>query len=361
MKTEFSATKTNCQANNFRSDIYAVITTKGNFDMDIVIERGKRVKLKDLPKYSVTLDGVTPGPERDPENHRWSFDHHENCQRDCTTSACMQTWTAVMLGLNPESYTIYCNDVDSDVCASIWCLKNPERCKEPLVSKLIDAIGKNDMHSGAFDVNGMRKIVEWICSPQTDSIRNGDYNKLSNEGLKTVMEAVLHRIDTYANGEHSIEVAKQPTHGEFSIRRSDNSWALIESSDPHAYSSIWLAGFDRIVLMRPQEDGTICYSIAKRSGYIEHFPLKKFFKFINMIEPGWGGSNSIGGSVKHEDGSGSRMAPERLCEIIDAIVVAERTKVGTKDADLEKQLKIKSKVRKKKTSPSIEKKESSKQ
>lgn len=341
--------------------IYAVITTRGNLNMDIVIERGKRVKLKDLPKYSIGLDGLVPGPERDPENHRWSFDHHENCERDCTTSACMQAWTAIMLGLDPAPYTVYCNDVDSDVCAAIWCLKNPDRCKEPLVAKLIDAIGKSDMHASAFDVNGMRKIVEWICAPQTDSIRNGDYNKLSDEGLKTVMEAVLHRIDTYANGEHSIEVAKQPSYGEFSIRRSENGWALIESNDPHAYSSIWLAGFDRIVLMRPQEDGTICYSVAKRSGYIEGFPLKRIFKFINMIEPGWGGSeSSIGGSVKNEDGSGSRIAPERLCEIIDAIVVAERSSVPIKDADLEKSLKIKSKVRKKKNSLVPEKKESPK-
>lgn len=326
--------------------------------MDIVIERGKRVKLKDLPKYSIALDGFVPGPERDEDNHRFSFDHHESCIRDCTTSACMQAWTAIMLGLDPEPYTIFCNDVDSDVCASIWCLKNPDRCKEPLVSKLIDAIGKGDMHGGAFDVNGMKKIVEWICAPQTDSIRNGDYNKLSDEGLKTVMEAMLHRIDIYANGEHSIEVAKQPSYGEFSIRRSENGWALIESNDPHAYASIWLAGFDRIVLMRPQEDGSICYSIAKRSGYIDGYPLKKIFKFLNLLEPGWGGGSTIGGSPKNEDGSGSHLKSERVCEVIDAVIRADREKI--KDADLEKVLKIKTNKSKKRKSVTPSEKRSSK-
>jgi hypothetical protein len=115
------------------------------------------------------------------------------------------------------------------VCAAIWCLKNPDRCKEPLVAKLVDAIGKGDRYAGAFDVNGMKRVVEWVCAPETDSKRNGDYEKLSNEGLLPIVESILHRFDSYADGESSIEVAKQTQYGGFKVLRNENGWALIES------------------------------------------------------------------------------------------------------------------------------------
>ena len=94
--------------------------------MDIVIKRGEVASLKDLPPYSIALDGFVQGPEIDATNHRYSFDHHAGCLRYCTTSACMQAWTAVLLGLETDKYTIYANDVDGDVCAAVWCLKNPD-------------------------------------------------------------------------------------------------------------------------------------------------------------------------------------------------------------------------------------------
>ena len=159
--------------------------------MEIKIERGKVISLDKLPNYSIALDGFVQGPQVDSENFKYSFDHHQGCVRFATSSACMQAWTAIMLGLDPANYTIYCNDVDADVCASIWCLKNPDRCKEPLVARLIDSMGKFDMHAGAFDINGMKRTVEWISSPQTASIKNGDYEKLSDEGLEPILESIL--------------------------------------------------------------------------------------------------------------------------------------------------------------------------
>ena len=73
--------------------------------MDIVIKRGEVVALEDLPPYSIALDGFVQGPQIDTVNHRYSFDHHKGCLRFCTTSACMQAWTAVLLGLEPDKFT----------------------------------------------------------------------------------------------------------------------------------------------------------------------------------------------------------------------------------------------------------------
>ena len=83
--------------------------------MDIIIQRGKKVKLETLPEYSIAVDGFVQGPEIDTDNHRYSFDHHSGCLRYCTTASCTQAWTAVLLGLEPAKYTVYVNDVDIDV------------------------------------------------------------------------------------------------------------------------------------------------------------------------------------------------------------------------------------------------------
>lgn len=295
--------------------------------MEIVIERGKVVKLKELPEYSIALDGFVQGPEIDSDHHRFSFDHHAGCIRFCTSAACMQARDAVLLGLNPELYSVFANDVDSDVCAAIWCLKNPSRCKEPLVEKLINAIGKGDMFAGAVDLNGMKKVVEWISAPQTSSIRTGDYEKLSDEGLKSILESVLHRIDQYVEGNASVEVAKQETYDDFKVLRKEHGWVLVESSDPHILSTVWTSGFERAVIVRNLEDGSVAATIARKSDFVDNFPLKKIFKALNEYDDttdgSWGGSPAIGGSPRNSDGSRSKLSIEEMTKIIDHVICPE--------------------------------------
>ena len=252
--------------------------------MNIEIQRGKVVELKTLPEWSIALDGLVQGPHIDTENHRYSFDHHSGCLRYCTTSACMQAWHAIGLGLDPQRYTIFINDVDIDVCMAIWCLKYPDRCGEPAVKKIVDAVGLGDMHAGAFAINGMSKVVEWVSAPQTDSIRNGDYEKLSDDGLITIMESILHRISQYVDGNASTDIAERETHGKYEVKRNDeNGWVLVESQNPHIYSALYRAGFDRIVLVKLQDNGSHTVSLAKRSDFIDSFPLEKFYKELNKL------------------------------------------------------------------------------
>lgn len=289
--------------------------------MEIKIQRGQIVKLDELPEYSIALDGFVQGPEIDTDNHKYSFDHHSGCLRYCTTATCTQVWTAILLGLEPAKYTVYINDVDIDVCMAIWCLKNPDRCAEPQVKKLVESVGLGDMHAGALALNGMSKTVEWVSAPQTDSIRNGDYEKLSDSGLNTIMESILHRITQYVNGEASGDIADQETHGNFTIVKNDeNGWVLVESQDPHVYTALYRAGFDRIVISRPQEDGSNAVSIAKRSDFIDRFPLPKFFAALNKVESGWGGSTMIGGAPRNSDGSRTRLTLDEIGEVLNCVI-----------------------------------------
>lgn len=292
--------------------------------MKIVIERGKTVSLDTLPEYSIAVDGFCQGPKIDTEHHRYSFDHHAGCLRFCTISACMQALTAIQLGLDPEPYTVFANDIDGDVCAAIWCLQNPDRVFEPLVIKLINAIGIGDMHSGSIHQNGMTKTVEWVLDPETSSKRNNDYSKLCDDSLSSILEAVLHRISSYVDADAGEEIAKHQKHGEYNVIRNENNWALIESQDPHALGNIWHAGFERIVLMRKQSDSSIAYTFAKKSDFINGFPLEKIYEEVNKIETGTGGSSCIGGSVRNANGSRSNIGPEDMIKIIDGVLLGKR-------------------------------------
>lgn len=285
--------------------------------MEIVIERGKIVELESLPNYSIALDGFVQGPKIDAENHRYSFDHHSGCLRYCTTAACMQALNAVQLGLDPEKYTVYANDIDSDVAMAIWCLKNPNRCNEPLAIKLVNAVGIGDMFLGGIPINGMFKVVEYISEPETNSKRNQDYYKLSNDGLKSILEAVLHRIDSYVDGESQIEVAKQKKDSDYKILRNEHGYVVVESSNPHIYSYLYQSGFDKIVLIRRQDDGSNAVSLAKRSDFIENFDIPKICCELNKLESGWGCGSTVGGAPRNSDGSRSRLPLEKIYETID--------------------------------------------
>jgi hypothetical protein len=255
----------------------------------------------------------------DSENHRYNFDHHSGCLRFATLATCQQVLTAINLGLEDlEKYTVYANDADLDVCLSYYLLKNADRCKEPQVKKLVDAVGICDAYLGAYPVNGMLKAVEFVSFPETESKKKDDYSKISNEGLATILEAVMHRVDLYLNNE--AELGKCQKHTEYKLLRNEGSWVAVESQDPHVYSGLYQNGFDRICLVRPQIDGSNAIMLAKRSDFIDNFPLDKICEELNKIEPGWGGGSTVIGSPRNADGSRSHLSLDTVVEVINKVL-----------------------------------------
>lgn len=290
--------------------------------MNIKIDRGVVKKLSDLPPYSIAIDGFVAGPEVDTENHRFSFDHHANCLRFCTQASCQQTASAILLGLDPENYTIYLNDCDLDCALSVWILQNPERIKETLVAKLINAVGIADAYAGAIPLNGMSKTVEWISAVECDFKRDkGNYESICSGNLRHILDATLRRIDQYVNGEAAIDIAKQEKHNEYKILRNENGFVVVESDNSHIYSTLYASGFDRIVLVRYLDNGSLAVSLAKRSDFVDNFNLIKMYEELNKIESNWGGSSSIGGAPRNLDGTRSKLSLEKIIEIINLVVV----------------------------------------
>lgn len=285
--------------------------------MDVIVNRGKVVSLDSLPDFSIALDGFVSSPQVDPEHHRFSFDHHAGCLRFCTLSTCMQVWTAIQLGLDDlDSYKVYANDVDVDVCASVWCLQNAERCSEPQVKKLIDAINLGDAHMGAISINGMEKVVEWISSPEVESKKNNDYDKLSDNGLSSIMEAVLHRINMYVNNELN-EVIKPHKTGCYKINKEVNDFVVVESSDTHIYSHLYKLGFSKILRYCELTDKSLSVTITKKSDFVNGFNLMKILEDLSTKESGWGGNSTIIGAPRNHDGSRSKLSLEEIISIVE--------------------------------------------
>ena len=287
--------------------------------MEIVIQRGKTVKLDDLPRRSIAIDGfASDGPRLDPDNERFSFDHHNNCSRFATNSSCAQAYLAINLGLDPSNYKIFANDVDTDVCVSIFVLKEFERVKElPLLKKLVDAVNIGDCFGGSIPINGMGKILNYISAPEIDSKKTGDFEHLSSSGLLNILEATMHRIDEYVNGDINSSQLDAVKHGEFKIIKEFPTWVLVESADTHIYAHLYSCGFDRIVRYNKQKDGSLSITLAKKSDFITGFPIIKMIEEFNKIEPNWGGGSSIAGSPRNLDGSRSKLPLEKITEIVE--------------------------------------------
>jgi hypothetical protein len=175
------------------------------------------------------------------------------------------------------------------------------------------------------------KAVEWVSAPETDAKRNKDYEKLSNDGLRSILEAVLHRIDQYVNGEASEDIAEyskhlKRDHDDFKILRNENGYAVIEAADPHIYTRLWKAGFERLLVVRPRTDTLDC-TIIKKSDFVDNFDVLDFFHALNEVEGlidsdyKWGGGTTCGGPPRKPGGLRSSLKLQTVIETIDKTIL----------------------------------------
>ncbi|WP_250291150.1 hypothetical protein, partial [Frankia sp. CiP1_Cm_nod1] len=126
-------------------------------DLPLVVVPGLVVELRELPPYSIALDGVVQGPALDLRARRLSFDHHGACIRLVTTATCRQVTDALLLGLDPRRYTVYVNDVDADTALAVALLAHPGwlAAASPVrgpVRRLVEAVAGRDAHGPAYPV-----------------------------------------------------------------------------------------------------------------------------------------------------------------------------------------------------------------
>ncbi len=294
--------------------------------MKLVIERGKTVEFSQLAPWSIALDGYVQGPAFDNDRHRYSFDHHKNCIRLITTATCEQVRDAILLGLNPERYTAYVNDVDTDTALAIWALRNPQRLKEPRIGYFINAAGLLDAHGGAYPLVNERRQIEWVGEPETEARISGRYEKLDQAGLHRLVDEICDRFERLLGGEApgEDELRTSDVKAEFTTLRQGTGWTLVQAADPHVLFDLYEQGIERIVTCRPQSDGSRAYTIARKSDFVDCFDVPRILAALAQVEPGWGGGSTIGGAPRNPDGSRSRLTPEQVFDIVERSVVAQR-------------------------------------
>lgn len=276
--------------------------------------------LSQKPNYSVALDGyVSDATKRDPNKMIANFDHHSVVDRLSTRSTTEQIFMEINLGLfemfrqNGQPHmNIFVNDCDEDTVLSIWLLQNNERVvhhADPLINKLVSCLDKLDCTGGVYpfgDTTMLRKMA-WMFQPYKEARKQGKLFTLNSEEMKTIIEACLSRISLYTQGmAQEIELD-----GTYKIIGGGPEWSLIKESGTSSRMKLFASGLKTIVSVL--DSGK--YVIMKKSMWVK-FPLEALFNKLNQLEGAmvWGGSNTIGGSLRSIP---SKFSPQELEEIIN--------------------------------------------
>lgn len=293
--------------------------------MKLVIERGRVVPFEALPARSIALDGYVQGPAIDAECERYSFDHHAGCVRHATRATCEQVRDAIVLGLDPSGFTVFCNDVDLDTALSLWLLANPHRAAEELVGQLVVAAGHLDAHSGAWPIGeAMRHVVEWLSEPETTARANGTYWTMNDAQLARLIGDMSRRVDVYTHGQARADVTRFEIDERYEIEERGTDWVLARTVGTRSHAALFRDGHIRVVIYRQLPDGSYGYTVAKRSEFVKFFPVGEILASLDEREAGWGGGSTIGGAPRNADGSRSRLPPAEVFAIVEDVVQKSR-------------------------------------
>lgn len=302
------------------------MVVQGGAVANVIIQRGKKWAVEDLDRKTIALDGAVSGPYVDSENEIFSFDHHEHCIRGITLSACEQVRDFLLLGLEPNDYTILVNDIDMDSALSAWLLMNPTRAVEPLVEKLVHMAGRQDAHVGSYPVKDSA-LLDWIAEPEIRTRSDGSYESLTNDGLGFLLEAIWRRIEQYADGRQpDLSRWKDEAADHYEVECRGSNWSMVRLTGERPHRGMAKANINRWVGYRELGDGTLCVTICKRSEVTTGFPVGPADKpgtilhALSKMEPGWGGSTTVGGSPKKKDGSGTTMSVSQILDVVEGIV-----------------------------------------
>lgn len=298
--------------------------------MRIVFEKGNVIPFEQLPNNSIALDGYVQGPQVDPKNRRFSFDHHAGCLRLVTKATCEQVRESIILGLptGPEM-TVYVNDLDGDTVLSIWLLQKPEMARADIVETLVRMVGLVDAHGPIIGAHPMHAQL----TPPPPWVKDSPPQSLG------MLQEMLDKLDGWFNGTYTPPI-------EGPAKDASNGWGWSPQKGWFKVITHWgMSGFYSQgavlgFLYNQLPDGTWMYTVAKASDLVaadlgpgsKVRPVTDVSQFENTIlgELGraeqlknpsqslahtWGGGTSVGGSPRNADNSSSRLTPDEVLEV----------------------------------------------
>jgi hypothetical protein len=280
------------------------------------------IPLEELPPRAVALDGAVRGPQQGPDD-RWSFDHHDNCIRLITLATCQQVLVAIDLGFDTATREFCVNDLDGDTVLSLFVAAWPDMVETAYGRDLVDVVGRIDAHGPAAEAilsttecRIADQFYYWAIKEITD-LRPEQIQEKFKEWPEILMRC-FERILAVIEGRGHTPETKE---AELVIEKAstDSFMVMGRCDDFRGFGQAYQEGHHVVALYTEAAEGSYKYTIAKLSDLVpyELGPGNKpgtLLYRLNMVEPGWGGGSSIGGSPRLEGGVSSHLLPDQIWE-----------------------------------------------
>lgn len=264
-------------------------------------ETGTTWTIDDLPPRSIALDGAVQGPHIDLSSQRFSFDHHAGCIRHVTLATCEQVRDALLVGFDPDQFTVWVNDVDGDTVLSFWLLQNAGELFGPRqqeLLQLIQHVGRIDALGPGYGGYAKGHPLHWHLTPNMTQHRT--------EALFLEKLAFLQRYwEDPSIVQSQTPPARQSGYAMW-IENGQIHQAEIDSGMEDLYKKAHFG-----VIWADALHNSRAYTVGKRSEFVD-FSVPQFLAAMNALEAGWGGGSTIGGAPRHTDGSRSRLSPDEV-------------------------------------------------
>ena len=305
-------------------------TSRGG--VTLVLRPGETLPFEQLPPRSVALDGYVQGPHVDTRTERYSFDHHANCVRHATLSACEMTLDALRVGLDPAGMTVWLNDLDADSVLAAWLFTRPASALDEPVAATVRAVGRVDALGPADPGPGLCPALRWALGPLEEAQRVAPLRTRPASEQVLALEACFTRLDRWLDGgapsvmPRTGKVPERPP-ARWEIAHHGVGWVLAKSdSGLGAYRALYATGARAAIVARSLPDGTTEYTVGKASEFVPGFDVPRILaalraaeRSVNPAQPdatSWGGGSTIGGSPRNPDGSASRLSPEEVAAVV---------------------------------------------
>lgn len=292
--------------------------------MKFTVHQGYTCSLADLAPNSIALDGYCQGPAADPDNRRYSFDHHGVCLRHATSSTCQQVLDALLLGLDPDEYDVFINDLDADSALAAWLLRNRQRASESAVRDLVRNVGARDALGPAYPLSSPPVAYAFGQLVLAQTARSNGQFRTDHE-IEMLLEGCLDQISRFLDEPAQSTLASKPGDVTFDITYQGTGWIMAKGEEGGIFQVLYRAGHTRAIVYRELADRSTAYTIGKRSEFVDHFPIalgrkSSILAALAKREAGWGGSTTVGGAPRHADGSRSRLTPADVFAIVEAVL-----------------------------------------
>lgn len=270
--------------------------------VEVCFEYGAVYPREQMQPKTIYLDGAVAGPVIDNERESYSFDHHGDCVRLVTLPTCQQVLLALDLGLDPRGFRVVLNDLDADATLALWLLRNPGRSREVKVRQVVAQVGFVDAHGPVVEPSRLHKVL---------THRGGHAQTLE------VLWADQAMVDAWYLGGDDMLPEPDALHPvpAFGL---DADGGLREFEGLQGFAQLYAAGVVVGVICAVAPDGTVGYTVGKRSDFVR-YDVGEFLRRMNALEPGWGGSSTVGGAPRGEGGRRSALEAEKVREVFLAV------------------------------------------